>query len=108
LSTVEADAWEARALREVFGERNPTVPVFAPKSYFGNLGAGSGLAELGASVLAASHGLVPATLNYEQPDPKCPLAVLTRPAEMRKPYFLKVGFTEMGQCAAVVCRGWEE
>jgi 3-oxoacyl-[acyl-carrier-protein] synthase II len=107
LSTVEADAWEARALREVFGDRNPAVPVFAAKSYFGNLGAGSGLAELAASVLASAHGLVPATLNYEQPDPDCPLAVLARPAEIRKPYFLKLGFTEMGQCAAVVCRKWD-
>jgi 3-oxoacyl-[acyl-carrier-protein] synthase II len=106
LSTVETDAWEARGLGEVFGDRHPTVPVFAAKSYFGNLGAGSGLAELGASVLAAAHGVVPATLNYEQPDPDCPLAVLTRPAEVCKPYFLKVGFTEMGQCAAVVCRKW--
>ncbi len=108
LSTVEADAWEARGLREVFGERNPNVPVLAAKSYFGNLGAGSGLAELAASVLGAAHGLVPATLNFEQPDPECPVTVQARPAELRKPHFLKVGFTEMGQCAAVVCRKWDE
>ena len=107
LSAVEADAWEARGLQEIFGGCNPSVPVFAPKSYFGNLGAGSGLAELAASLLAFAHGVVPATLNYEEPDPACPVAVLTRPAELRRPYFLKVGLTEMGQCAAVVCRKWE-
>jgi 3-oxoacyl-[acyl-carrier-protein] synthase II len=108
LSTVEGDAWEARGLQEVFGACDPAVPVFAPKSYFGNLGAGSGLSELAASLLAVVHGVVPATLNYEEPDPDCPVAVLTRPTEPRRPYFLKVGFTEMGQCAAVVCRKWQE
>jgi 3-oxoacyl-[acyl-carrier-protein] synthase II len=108
LSTVEGDAWEARGLQEVFGACSPAVPVLAPKSYFGNLGAGSGLSELAASLLAAAHGVVPATLNYEEPDPACPVSVLTRPAELRRPYFLKVGFTEMGQCAAAVCRKWEQ
>ena len=107
LSTVESDVWEARGLEEVFGTCNPAVPVFAPKSYFGSLGAGSGLSELAASLLAVVQGVVPATLNYEEPDPACPVSVLTRPAELRRPYFLKVGFTEMGQCAALVCRKWE-
>jgi len=32
-----------------------------------------------ASILALEHGVVPATLNYEEPDPACPLAVLQRP-----------------------------
>ena len=107
LSTIEADVWEARGLQEVFANCNPPVPVFAPKSYFGNLGAGSGLAELAASLLAVTHGFVPATLNYEEADSACPVSVLTRPAELRRPYFLKLGFTEMGQCAAVVCRKWD-
>jgi 3-oxoacyl-[acyl-carrier-protein] synthase II len=104
LSTVEADAWEARGLAEVFG---PSVRVFAPKSYFGNLGAGSGTTELAAGLLALRDGVVPATLNYEEADPECPVQVLAAPAAMRRPYFAKVGFTEMGQCAAVVCRKYQ-
>ena len=36
------------------------------------------LAELAASVLAVQHGLLPGTLNYENPDPACPVPV-TRP-----------------------------
>jgi 3-oxoacyl-[acyl-carrier-protein] synthase II len=105
LSTGPADACEARALREALG--GVPVPVFAPKSYFGNLGAGSGPSELAASLLGLANGVVPATLNYEEPDPDCPVTVQTRPAEPRHPHFLKVGFTELGQCAAVVCRKWE-
>jgi 3-oxoacyl-[acyl-carrier-protein] synthase II len=104
LSTAESDVAEARGLQAVFGDR---APVFAPKSYFGNLGAGSGLNELAASLVALHHGQVPATLNYEEPDPACPVAVVAQARPLRKPNVLKVGFTEMGQCAAVVLRKWD-
>ena len=43
-------------LHEVFGNCSPPVPVFAPKSYIGNLGAGGSTTELAASVLAMSNG----------------------------------------------------
>jgi 3-oxoacyl-[acyl-carrier-protein] synthase II len=107
LSTQTSDAWEARGLVEVFGNCKAPVPVFAPKSYFGNLGAGSGTSELAASVLAFQHGLVPATLNYEQPDPDCPVNVLGSVRRLTRKHVLKVGFTELGQCAAVVLRKGE-
>ncbi len=105
LSSVHSDIWEAQGLREILGP-NP-IPVWAPKSNMGNLGAGSGLAELGGSLLALKHGTLPATLNYEKPDPACPVTVNAASQPIRRPSFLKVGFTEMGQCAAVVCRKWE-
>jgi 3-oxoacyl-[acyl-carrier-protein] synthase II len=105
LSSVHSDAWEARGIHEVFG--NAKVPVWGVKSYFGNLGAGGAPAELGASLLALKHGLLPATLNYQEPDPACPVAVNRTPQPLTNPCFLKISFTEMGQCAAVVCRKWE-
>jgi 3-oxoacyl-[acyl-carrier-protein] synthase II len=106
LGTVESDAWEARGLREAFGDHK--VPVFAPKSYLGNLGAAAGTTDLAASVLGLAHGLVPATLNYEEPDPACPVAVLTgSPRPLAGEYVLKVSFTQMGQCAALVVRKGE-
>jgi 3-oxoacyl-[acyl-carrier-protein] synthase II len=108
LSTVEADRWEARGIQEVFGRCSPAVPVFAAKSYFGNLGAASGPAELAASLLALDQGQLPATLNYEHPDPGCPVTVLPRQQPVSRSHVLKISFTEMGQCAAVVCRKWQE
>jgi 3-oxoacyl-[acyl-carrier-protein] synthase II len=105
-STVAEDAWEARGIQEVFGCCQPPVPVFAPKSYFGNLGAGSGTTELAASLLALEHGLLPATLNYEHPDPACPVPVAPSARPVARPHVLKISFTEMGQCAAVACRKW--
>jgi 3-oxoacyl-[acyl-carrier-protein] synthase II len=108
LSSVAGDAWEARGLQAVFGDLREPVPVFAAKSYLGNLGAGSGTTELAASMVAMQHGAVPATLNYEEPDPACPVHVAAgglRP--MKRDHVLKVNFTPMGQCAAVVVRKWE-
>src|SRR5439155_445483 len=67
-------------------------------------GAGSGTTELAASLLALENGLLPPTLNYEEPDPNCPISVLTKPVPLTRPHVLKIGFTEMGQCAAVVLR----
>ena len=70
-----------RSLRQA----NSHVPVFAAKSYIGNLGAGGGPAELIASLLAFHHGAIPATLNYEEPDPACQVAVTTDVPEAAGP-----------------------
>ena len=70
LSTIDNDRAEAQAIKQILGD----VPVTAPKSYFGNLGAGTGAVELAVSVMALQEGLIPATLNYERPDPACLLA----------------------------------
>jgi 3-oxoacyl-[acyl-carrier-protein] synthase II len=99
------DAWEARGLREALGEAR--VPVLAAKSYFGNLGTGSGLVELAASLLALQDGVLPATLNQEEADPACPVWVSREPRQVRRPHVLKLSCTERGQCAALVVRRWE-
>jgi 3-oxoacyl-[acyl-carrier-protein] synthase II len=106
LSTPEVDAWEAQGLQRIFGDCRRTVPVLAVKSYVGNMGAGASTTELAVSLLALHQGQIPATLNYEDPDPRCPLAVISTPQEVTRPYVLKVSFTQLGQCAAIVCRKW--
>ncbi|HZZ82786.1 MAG TPA: beta-ketoacyl-[acyl-carrier-protein] synthase family protein [Gemmataceae bacterium] len=103
LGSPDLDAFEARAINEVFGT---AVPVWTIKPNIGHLGAGSGVTELAGSLLAMKHGTLPGTLNYETPDPACPIQVQTKARAIGKPYFVKVGFTEMGQCAAVVCKKW--
>jgi 3-oxoacyl-[acyl-carrier-protein] synthase II len=106
LGTTRGDAFEARGIAEVFGR---SVPVFAPLSRFGNLGAGSALMELACSVLALQHGQLPITLNHVTPDPACPIAVHTgSPRATTKPYAVKISYTELGQCAAIVVKKWAE
>ena len=105
-STPITDALEAHALGEVFGQEAQSLSVFAAKSYFGNSGAASGPMELAASLFAAEEGVLPPTLNYEEPDPMCPVRVEREPQPVARPCFLKIGFTELGQCSAMVCRKW--
>ncbi len=107
-STRHDDIWEARGIHKVFDACKPPVPVFAGKSYFGSLGAGSGTAELAISLLALRHGLLPATLNYEEPDPECPVAVTYKKREIQRDYALKISCTDMGQCAVAVIRKWKD
>lgn len=106
-STIQGDAFEARALQEVFGPKTTARPVFAPKSALGHLGAGSAPVELAASLLAMQHATLPGTLNLDHPAPECPVNVQREARPVQLPHFLKMGFTEMGQCAAVVCRRWD-
>lgn len=100
-STREDDPIEARAIRQTLGD----VPVTAPKSYFGNLGQGSGIVELAVSLLAMSRGVVPPTLNYETPDPECPVNVVREMQPAGRPAFVKLNHNATGQAAAVVVMG---
>jgi 3-oxoacyl-[acyl-carrier-protein] synthase II len=103
LATKQGDAEEAAALAEVLGDATSQVPVAAAKSYFGNLGAGSGVVEFVASILALHHNQLFKTLNYSTPDPECPLNV-TKDAEQPGASFLKWSTTPQSQAAAVVVR----
>jgi 3-oxoacyl-[acyl-carrier-protein] synthase II len=102
LGSPRFDAAEAAAIAEVFGPGG--VPVWSIKGNVGSLGAGAGTTELAASLLAVRHGTVPATRNHTAAGPDCPVAVTTAPRPVARPYFVKVGFADMGQCAAVVVR----
>jgi 3-oxoacyl-[acyl-carrier-protein] synthase II len=102
LSTTELDADEARAIREVFGPLTDKLPVTAPKSFFGNLGAGSGVVELIASVLALGEGRLPRVLNYETPDAACQLHIAANDNTSAGSSFLNLSVTPQGQ-AAVLC-----
>jgi 3-oxoacyl-[acyl-carrier-protein] synthase II len=105
-STFSGDAREARAIAEVFGTCPKARPVYAAKGALGHLGAAANTVELAASLLAQQHGLVPRTVNFEHPAPECPVRVTRENRDVELPHFLKIAFTEMGQCAAIVCRKW--
>ncbi len=79
------------------------VPVTAPKSFFGNLGAATGAVEMAVSLLAFAHGQIPVTLNYDQPDPECPVRVIHgEPAPSTKPFALLLNQSTTGQAVAVL------
>lgn len=99
IASLAGDRAEAHAIREVLGD----VPVTAPKSFFGDIGAGSGAVEAVASLLGLARGEIPVTLNYERPDPECPVNVVHgSPQPTGKPVALLLNQAEMGQAVAVV------
>jgi 3-oxoacyl-[acyl-carrier-protein] synthase II len=104
LATRRCDAEEAQAIAEVFSGRKSPVPVTSAKSYFGNLGAGSGMVELIASVLALSHGRLFRTLNYDTPDPECPANVVKTHDVPAGDSFISANISPQGQASAVVVR----
>ena len=73
--TAEADAWEARGLHEVFGDCAGQCRCSRPRATSATSAPAAAPPKLAASLLALQHGLVPATLNYEEPDPACPVPV---------------------------------
>ncbi len=107
LSTHTSDADEARAIRDVFGDQADRIPVTAAKSYFGNLGAGSGIVELIASTLALRNKQLPAILNYETPDPDCPITAAGPAHPAPGGSFINLSVTPQGQASAVMVRRFE-
>ena len=99
LSTRLGDAEEARALKTVFGEG--ALPVMASKSHFGNLGAGSGMVELIASLLALQEGQIPGMMNLENPATDCPLQGLSRSPQAAGERFVSLSVTPQAQAAAI-------
>jgi 3-oxoacyl-[acyl-carrier-protein] synthase II len=77
--TLLGDNGEAAALRLVFGERTPQVPVTATKGQHGHALGATGAWEAVLSLLAIERGIVPRIVNCDEPDPACDVAVLQAP-----------------------------
>lgn len=72
-STQLNDKSETAAIKTVFGEQAYTIPVSSTKSMTGHLLGASGAVEAIIGVLVIQNGIIPATINYETPDPVCDL-----------------------------------
>lgn len=104
-STQRDDLVESRAYHRALGEQAESIPVTALKSYFGHFDAGSGAVELAGTLLALKEGWLPRTLNYENPDPRCPLDVVRDDLlPLRSRCAMSVNRTAMGQSAAAIVR----
>jgi len=69
-STTENDSIETMAIKGVFGERAPHIPVSSIKSSMGHLIGAAGAAELISCVLALRDNTIPPTANLHDPDPQ--------------------------------------
>ncbi len=72
-STEYNDKFETAAVKEVFGEHAYKLAMSSTKSMTGHLLGAAGGVEAIFSVLAIRDSILPATINYETPDPDCDL-----------------------------------
>ena len=79
-STPANDSNETAAIKTALGPRARQIPVSSTKSMTGHLLGGSGGIEAVAAVLAIGNGVVPPTINYQNPDPACDLDVVPNQA----------------------------
>jgi 3-oxoacyl-[acyl-carrier-protein] synthase II len=72
-STPPNDRTETLAVKRVFGEHAHRLMLASTKSMTGHLLGAAGALEAAVCVLVISRGVVPPTINYENPDPECDL-----------------------------------
>lgn len=96
---------EANAMRRIFPNRWREIPVFSMKGQIGHLIGACGALELIAVIYSLQNQQVPATVNFEEPDPDVPLRVIKdRPLDMEINYVLKLNAAFGGQNAALVVK----
>ncbi len=83
-STTVNDKVETVACKAVFGDRAPQVPISSTKSMMGHLIAAAGVTEMIVCLMAIEHGVVPPTINLENPDPLCDLDYVPNQAREAK------------------------
>lgn len=72
-STDLNDLYETQAIKAVFGEHARRLPISSTKSMTGHLLGAAGGIEAIYTVLTLERGMIPPTINYENPDPNCDL-----------------------------------
>lgn len=100
-STEYNDANETQAIKKVFGEHAFKLAVSSTKSMTGHLLGAAGAVEGVFSVLALRHGIIPPTINYENPDPDCDLDYVpnqARKADIRVVLSNSFGFGGTNAC----------
>jgi len=107
-STPIGDRIETTAVKRLWGEGAKKVAVSSTKSMTGHLLGGAGGLEAGITVLALRDQVLPPTVNYEKPDPKCDLDYVpnhARKAEVH--YALSNSFGFGGTNAALLFKRWD-
>ncbi|RME70357.1 MAG: beta-ketoacyl-[acyl-carrier-protein] synthase II [Verrucomicrobia bacterium] len=107
-STPYNDKFETAAIKKVFGDHASKLKVSSTKSMTGHLLGAAGGIEAAAACKAIATGIVPPTINYEEPDPDCDLDYVPNAAQkhpVRVALSNNLGFG--GQNAALLFRAVE-
>ena len=109
-STPLGDASETRVIKLALGEEKAyATPISSTKGATGHCLGASGAIEAIACILAVRDGIVPPTINYEDPDPECDLDYIpneSRETDVR--YALSNNFGFGGHNACLVIKRWDD
>ena len=104
-TSTAADAIETQAIRAVFGAHADRLAVSSTKSMHGHLLGAAGGLEAAITCLALKHGVLPPTINLDDPDPACDLDYVphtSRAAQVE--YAMSNSFGFGGTNAALIFR----
>ncbi|MDW8136167.1 MAG: beta-ketoacyl-ACP synthase II [Thermodesulfobacterium sp.] len=102
------DVAETKAIKSVFKEHAYKLMISSTKSMMGHLLGGAGGIEAVITVLALYEGIVPPTINLEEPDPECDLNYVpnySQKADLKIALSNAFGFG--GTNACLVFKKWE-
>jgi 3-oxoacyl-[acyl-carrier-protein] synthase II len=102
-STPLNDTTETLAIKKFFGELAYAIPISATKSMTGHLIGGTASLETAICILAMNAGMLPPTINLDNPDPQCDLNYIPGNAiKAEVSYCMNNSFAFGGQNVALV------
>ena len=108
-STQLNDAMETKAIKTVFGDYAYKVPISSTKSMTGHLIGCAGAIEPAICIMTILMGIIPPTINYDNPDPACDLDYvpnIARPASVTTALTNSFGFG--GHNSVLILRKYAE
>ena len=108
-STKYNDLYETQAVKTTFGDAAKNVAISSTKSMTGHLLGAAGGIEAAVCALSISDSYIPATINYQNPDPECDLDIVPnvgRNQEVRYAMSNSLGFG--GHNATIVMKKFED
>ena len=107
-STPAGDMCEIKAIKTVFGEHAPKIALTANKSLFGHLLGAAGGVETAIAVKGLAEGIIPPTINLENPDPNMDLDCVTgAPRKLDMRYALSNSFGFGGTNCSVLLKKYD-
>ena len=106
-STPAGDELEVMAVKKIFGEHAYKLAVSSTKSMTGHLLGAAGAIEVIATALALDRGILPPTINLDNPDAECDLDFVPFKARQQQvEYAMSNSFGFGGHNATVVLKRW--
>lgn len=108
-STPLNDLIETKAVKHIFGEHAHRLAISSTKSMTGHLLGAAGALETIFTCLTMKEGILPPTINYENPDPECDLDYVPNHArEAQVEVAMSNSFGFGGTNACLVLKRWNE